>query len=151
MTSVFRKVITAYLVIWIIAIGMMPTNGWALVIPLDDSAIQTSQRANDLDQIQRHLEAKLVTQRLAELGLTPEEVQTRLAALTDDQLHAFARNLDGLQTGGDPAVTFILIFVGAVLLAILFIYAVRPLCIDRHASSAPVVVEPSPTVAPHHH
>jgi hypothetical protein len=152
MASLFRTAVTVYLAVWIIAIGTMPTDGWALVIPLDTSALQTDQRANDLGQIQRHLEAKLVTERLTELGLSSKEVQVRLSALTDDQLHQFARNLDGLQVGGDPALTFILIFVGAVLLAILFIYAVRPLFVDRHASTtAPVVVEPSHTAPPHHH
>jgi hypothetical protein len=140
----------AYLILWIIAIGILQTDGWALLIPSNAQYTDASQRDTDLPQVQRHLEGKLITQRLAELGLTTEEVQARIAGLTDEQLHQLATNLDGLQVGGDPALTFILIFVGAVLLAILFIYAVRPLFVDRHATTtAPVIVEPGHT-APHH-
>ena len=149
---VLRRTVIGYLAIWTITIGMFPSEGWTMIIPVPDSAVPAAQRANDLIEIQRHLEAKLVGQRLEELGLSSAEVQQRLSALSDAQLHQFARNLDGLQVGGDPAVTFILIFVGAVLLAILFIYAVRPLFVDHHASTtAPVVVEPTPTVPPHQH
>jgi hypothetical protein len=152
MGSMFRIGITAYLAVWITVIGMIPTDGWALMIPFETSAGPAAQRINDLEQIQRHLEAKLVSERLAELGLSSEEVTARLSTLTDEQVHQFARNLDGLQVGGiDPAVTFILIFVGAVLLAILFIYAVRPLFVDRHPTTAPVVVEPSHAPPTHHH
>jgi hypothetical protein len=155
MRIVLRNVLVSYLALWILAIGMLPTDAWALLIPSDtQSAVASTQdgaASGDLHAVQRHLEGKLVTQRLAELGLTAEEVQARLADLTDEQLHQLASNLDGLQVGGDPALTFILIFVGAVLLAILFIYAVRPLFVDRHeTSTAPVVVEPT-TVPPHHH
>jgi uncharacterized protein DUF6627 len=152
MGIVWRRILVSYLVLWIIAIGMLPTNGWALLIPSDVQYSDASQRDTDLLQVQRHLEGKLVTQRLAELGLTTEEVQARLAGLTNEQLHQLAGNLDGLQVGGDLGLTFVLIFVGAVLLAILFIYAVRPLFVDRHASApAPVVVEPGHTVPEHHH
>jgi hypothetical protein len=152
MGIVLRKILVSYLTLWILAVGMLPTDGWALLIPSDmQSAALGSEASSDLQIVQRHLEGKLVTQRLAELGLTAEEVQARLSDLTDEQLHQLASNLDGLQVGGDPALTFILIFVGAVLLAILFIYAVRPLFVDRHAeTTAPAVVEPSHT-APHHH
>jgi hypothetical protein len=155
MGMVLRKALVSYLTVWILAVGMLPTDGWALLIPSDlqsGAAVgRDGASSSDLQIVQRHLEGKLVTQRLAELGLTTEEVQARLSDLTDEQLHQLASNLDGLQVGGDPALTFILIFVGAVLLAILFIYAVRPLFVDRHATTtAPAVVEPSHTV-PHHH
>jgi hypothetical protein len=150
MTMLCRKILVGYLALSILMIGMLTNDGWAFLIPSVQQS-DPSQRDTDLSQIQRYLEGKLVTQRLADLGMTSEEVQVRLTELTDDQLNQLARNLDSLQVGGDPALTFILIFVGAVLLAILFIYAVRPLFTDGHArTTAPVIVEPGHT-APHHH
>jgi hypothetical protein len=152
MVIVYRKMLVGYLMLWILAIGMLPTDGWALLIPSVQQS-DTLQRDRDLAQIQRYLEGKLVTQRLTDLGMTTVEVQARLTELTDDELTQLATNLDSMQVGGDPALTFILIFVGAVLLAILFIYAVRPLFTNGHGherATTPVIVEPGHTV-PHHH
>ncbi len=64
-----------------------------------------------------------MAQRLSDVGLTPPEVQERLASLTDEQLHQVAQNLDGMQPGG--ALIWILIIIGAVVVALAIIGLAR--------------------------
>jgi len=58
-------------------------------------------RAAGLTTFQGFLERKVVRQRLADLGLSPEEIQARLPQMTDEQIHAVASRIEGLQAGGD--------------------------------------------------
>ena len=121
MRHLCRKGFILYFIVWLIVIGFIPNEGMAMLIPSDapmsESAI--SVRDADLQQIQTQLESKLVAQRLSDVGLTPPEVQERLANLTDEQLHQVAQNLDGLQPGG--ALILILAIIGAVVVALAII------------------------------
>jgi hypothetical protein len=94
-------------------------NSWAMLLPATD----VSGRHADLSQIQAQLETKVVQERLNALGMTSEEVQSRLQGLSDEQIHEVAQNLDGLQMGGD-ALIFILIVIGAVVLVLFLISTV---------------------------
>ena len=47
-------------------------------------------RAADAKAVQKALEAKLLRQRLRELGLSDKEIETRLSKLTDQQIHQLA-------------------------------------------------------------
>ncbi len=118
------RVLMVYVSVWLIAIGCLPDSSTAMLIPSDPGPVVTS-RAADLQTIQATLESKLVAQRLIDAGLTPSDVQARLATLSDDQLHEVAQNLDGLQPGG--ALVLILAIIGAivVILAILGLAGVR--------------------------
>ena len=113
----FRKALIMYLIAWVLVLGMIPTDGMAMVAPSDTSATAMGSRDAMMQQIQTQLESKMVSQRLSDLGLGTDEVQARLGGLTDEQLHAVAQNLDGLQTGGD--LILILAIIGAVLLLLI--------------------------------
>jgi hypothetical protein len=127
MRKACTKGFLAYFMVWLIAVGCMPTEGMAMLIPSDagvgGSAVGT--RSADLNAIQSVLESKIVTQRLADVGMTAAEIQDRLAALSDEQLHQVAQNIDGVQPGG--ALVLILAIIGAivVILAILGLAGVR--------------------------
>jgi hypothetical protein len=69
------------------------------------------------------LESKVVSQRLADLGFTPSQVQERLAALTDEQLHQVAQNLDGAKPGGE--LILILAIIGAIVVVLAIIGLAR--------------------------
>jgi hypothetical protein len=114
-----------YFVVWLIAIGCIPTEGMAMLIPSDAAlaGASVSTRVADIEQIQAQLESKLVAQRLSDVGLTPSEVQDRLAGLTDYQLHQVAQNLDGLQSGGE--LILILAIIGAVVVILAIIGLAR--------------------------
>lgn len=67
----------------------------------------TSVRDADLLALQRVLEHKVVAGKLQDYGLSPEEAQLRLAALSDAELHHLASTTRGLPTGGDGVGTLI--------------------------------------------
>lgn len=118
----FTKGLIFYLASWMVVAGMfagMPTDAYALLMPSElatGAVAPADQRVVDLEQIQSKLESKLVAQRLSDLGLTQDEVQTRMQSLTDDQLHQVVQNLDGVQMGGD--LILILAIVGVVVLVL---------------------------------
>jgi hypothetical protein len=61
----------------------------------------TSARDADLLVVERALEHKLVAQKLRDYGVKPEEVQSRLASMSDQDLHTLASASKGLPSGGD--------------------------------------------------
>lgn len=125
MRSIFLKGFIMYFTVWLVVIGFLPPEGMAMRIPSDVTMSESgiSLRDADLQQIQTQLESKLVAQRLSDVGLTPPEVQERLASLTDEQLHQVAQNLDGMQPGG--ALILILAIIGAVVVALAIIGLAR--------------------------
>ena len=125
MRKAATRVFLVYFAVWLIAIGCLPTDGAAMLIPADvgTGAISAGTRAADLSTIQSTLESKLVAQRLADIGLTAQEAHARLAALSDDQLHQVAQNLDGLQPGGE--LILILAIIGAIVVVLAIIGLAR--------------------------
>ena len=119
------RVFLLYFAVWLIAVGFLPREGMAMIIPADvgTGTISAGARSADLSTIQSALESKLVAQRLADIGLTAQEVQARLVALSDDQLHQVAQNLDGLQPGGE--LILILAIIGAIVVVLALIGLAR--------------------------
>lgn len=124
MRTTATRIYLVYFAIWLVAIGCIPTDGMAMLIPSDGAGGFTGgSRSADLRAIQSTLESKLVAQRLTDIGLTSQEVQARLAALSDDQLHQVAQNLDGLQPGGE--LILILAIIGAIVVVLAIIGLAR--------------------------
>ena len=63
----------------------------------------------------------MISQRLSEFGLTPEEVGARVTQLDDKQIHQFAQQLDEVKVGGDGGLDFV---VGLLVIAILVVILV---------------------------
>ena len=95
-----RKALACYLVLALFIIGMVPRVD-AAFSPSDALTVGPSVRAGDVDKIQTVLENKLIRQRLQDLGYSTEEISSRLAQLTDQQIHTIAQKLDDLKVGGD--------------------------------------------------
>ena len=95
-----RKWITCYLVLAMVVIGVVPSVEASF---LSSETITTggSDRSLDLQTVREALETKLVRQRLADLGFTPEEVRARIAQLSDQQIHQVAQRLDEVRIGQD--------------------------------------------------
>src|SRR5919109_3255172 len=116
--------LSVQLLIWILVLdtfvlGLVPQDAAALVAPL--TAGDESVRVADLKKVQAVVGSKLVQQRLADFGLTAEEVNARVADLSDADLHQLAMNLDGLMPGGSFGLGFLVAMV-IVLLVIVVIY-----------------------------
>ncbi len=107
-----------YLVVALCIMGFAPPLE-ASFLPSEAIASGTD-RAADLDTVQKVLESRLVQQRLQDLGFTPEEVRARLAQLSDAQIHQFAQRLDGLRVGQDGWSVFFGILVVAALVIIIY-------------------------------
>jgi len=108
----FMKHVTWYLVIAMFIIGIAPRVDAGLA-PSEIIALTQIDRTADLGKIQKVLEAKAVSERLMQFGLTQDEVQKRLIQLSDQQIHQIALQLDDLKIGQDDVL--------AVIIALLFI------------------------------
>ncbi|MGH7407294.1 MAG: PA2779 family protein, partial [Candidatus Methylomirabilales bacterium] len=88
------------LVAWMGGLATITTPAAAAPAPTH-LVLAAPDRAAGLTAVQAFLERKVVRQRLADLGLSPEEIQARLPEMTDAQIHAVASRIEGLQAGGD--------------------------------------------------
>jgi uncharacterized protein DUF6627 len=111
----YCKVLSLYLAISMILLTL-PLQGWAMFIPSKPSS---SVRQADMITIQHTLETAVVTQRLTDLGLTPEEALARINSLSDQQVHQFAGNLDSLQAGSEGVGTLIFLVLVAILVVVI--------------------------------
>jgi hypothetical protein len=93
-----RKLVMA-LVFAMTVIGMIPDMSGASVIPAGE--IGGSVRADNMATIRAALEREEVAARLADYGLTPDEVSVRMESLTDQQVAEVAARVDKINAGGD--------------------------------------------------
>lgn len=129
MRRVVSKFVVRQAIVWTLVMTtflaeLFPQDVRAMVAPpLPTTTSSTSElhRMADLQKIQAVLELKVVRQRLEDLGLTPEEINTKLSALSDDQLHQLATTLDALIPAGDGLGIVIALLVIAIL-AVILIY-----------------------------
>jgi hypothetical protein len=70
------------------SLSLIPANGSAALVPsrLADGAGMT-ERTAQIETIRQALEKEVVAQRLADYGLSAEEITARLPSLSDEQLH----------------------------------------------------------------
>jgi hypothetical protein len=113
------KQISWYVTIVMFIIGIAPRVDAAFA-PSEIIGLAQTDRSADLENIQKILEAKAVGERLKQLGFTREEIQSRLAQLSDRQIHQIALQLDNLRVGKDGALGIIIaLLVIAILVVVL--------------------------------
>jgi hypothetical protein len=113
---IFRKIVTVYMIAALLCITTAQ-SALAGFSPSISTSTSSDIRAKHLMNIRAELEKDAVAQRLADLGFSFDEVNSRLENLSDEQLHKFAMDLDQLRTGGDAIATL----VGAALFVFLVI------------------------------
>jgi hypothetical protein len=64
------------------------------------SALEATQRDRDLETVSRALATEQVRQQFEKLGVEPEQIDARVAALTDDELRTLAQRVDSMPAGG---------------------------------------------------
>jgi hypothetical protein len=114
----FMRHMAWYLVIVMFIIGIAPRLDAALV-ESEITSLTHVDRAADLGKIQKVLETKAVSNRLAQLGLTQDEIQNRLTQLSDQQIHQVATKLDDLKIGGDGFGILIAVLVVVILVIVI--------------------------------
>ena len=112
------KHVTWYLIIAMFIIGIAPKvdAGFA---PSEIIALSQGERTVDLQKIQNILEVKAVKERLSQLGLNHDEIQSKLSQLSDQQIHQIALQLDDLKIGQDALGVIIALLVIAILVVVL--------------------------------
>ena len=115
-TSLALKPLALYLAITCFVIASIPKDSLAYLV---ESQPASYSRVADMDKIQRVLESKMVSQRLQELGLSPDEINSKLAGLGDAEIHQFASRLDSLMPGGDMLIDIMALLVIAILVLVI--------------------------------
>jgi hypothetical protein len=108
------KVLALYLIISLIALTL-PAPGWAMFIPSDHAA---GTRTADIARLQSALESTVIKQRLMDYGLSSEAAATKLALLSDEQIHDLASRLDSVQAGGDVVGEVIFLLLVAIIVVV---------------------------------
>jgi ribose 1,5-bisphosphokinase PhnN len=98
--------------------------GHAMLAPADQSSPTVSQRMEDLRTVQSVLEAKIITQRLQDLGYSSEEIASKLDRLSDSQLHQVASQINSLFPAGFHGATDDILHVALTVLLIVVIVVV---------------------------
>jgi hypothetical protein len=101
-------------------LALLPTNGNAALLQsrlADGSAI--SERAARIEMVRTVLEKEVVSQRLADYGLSAAEISAKLPSLSDDQLHQLAGMSTDLAAGDGLGVLISVLVV--VLLVVLIV------------------------------
>jgi hypothetical protein len=112
------KVFVCYMVIAIVMIGLAQ-KVYAGFSPSEIVGMPSYDRVADLEKIRKVLELKVISEKLKELGLTPDETQNRLDQLSDSQIHQIAHQIDELEVGGGGLGFVIGLLVIAILVVIL--------------------------------
>jgi hypothetical protein len=116
----FRRSLVGDLVLASFVLGFLSafptTEGWAMFLP---SNLIASERREDLAKIQPFLESKIIRQRLTDFGLNQQEISSRLAQLSDQEIHDVASKIDTLQAGGGVLGTIVVLLVIAILVVVL--------------------------------
>ncbi len=113
-----KKSLTWYLVVAMFIIAIVPHAEGAFS-PSSAISLNETQRDADLAKIRTFLEAKLVKQRLEDLGFSSNEVKERLSLLSDRQLHNYAQQLDTLRAGGDGLGAVIAVLIIIILIIVI--------------------------------
>lgn len=93
-------------------LALIPSEAGAFLVPSRLSSGQTIvERSAQISSIQNALEHKIVSQRLADYGLTKDEVAAKLSTLNDEQLHQLASLSDEVGGGGVGAVIAVLLVI----------------------------------------
>jgi len=115
-----NKSIVWGLVVAMFILGIAPRLEAAFVA---SQAINSTplNRMSDLKAIQSALENKLVQQRLQDLGYLRDEINDKLALLSDQQLHNIAQKLDDLRVGQDSGLGIVIAVLVVIILVIIIV------------------------------
>ncbi|WP_028575007.1 PA2779 family protein [Desulfonatronovibrio hydrogenovorans] len=109
---VLDKRVCRFVLVFYFFLALIPSTGEASLI---ESRLSTgeamSERSEKIEAVRKALEHKVVAQRLADYGLSQEEVMARMQTMDDEQLHQLASLSDEIGGGGFGAVIAVLIIV----------------------------------------
>lgn len=106
MVEIFRKICSLLMVASMLMISLPIAPAYAAMV--DTGQLVKAQSADDdRERIIGLLERSEVQQQLQTLGVSADEVQLRVATMTDAEVHMLAGEIDRLPAGGDVVTTLI--------------------------------------------
>jgi CHASE3 domain sensor protein len=115
LSSMWTRRLALFLAVLMGVLGMAPQSEAAFV-----SSTQTAaDRTRDMDVVQKALESKLVAERLKDLGYGQDEIQLRLAQLSDQEIHQLASDIDAVAPAGDGLGILVTVLVIVILLLVI--------------------------------
>jgi len=135
LTAFYARPLALYLALSFLALSSVAGPAEAMLLPAapvaGPAAGPAAGRTADRERVQQALESRVLQQRLMDYGLSPEETAERIDALSDEQLHQLASNIDALQPGGDAVSTVLaLALIAGLVVLIIFILQGR-IAIER--------------------
>jgi hypothetical protein len=124
LSAFYARPLIVYLIAALVAVSAAAGPAEAMLLPASPSAMHAKAdiRAADRTTVQKVLESATLRQKLLDYGLTPEMTEARLSALSDEELHRLATNLDAVQAGGDGlSALFALVVIAALVVLIIFL------------------------------
>jgi len=109
MTKKFKKILATLLILSTTLVGV-PTVGVAAPIGTD-TLVQLNQRGELLSRIQAQLTREDVRAQFLARGVSPTEVDARIAALSTEELQMLSVQLDELPAGGSLLAVIGVVFV----------------------------------------
>ena len=122
--ELLKRSIVVYLAAAMVVLTAVPADVHAMFLPSSLPHTQDGSamgRQKNLDQLQKLLESRVISQRLSDLGFSQEEVSSRLDRLSDEQIHYFATHLESVQAGGDAALGIIIALLIIAILVVLLL------------------------------
>src|SRR4051794_12628331 len=103
-TSLLIKGIAVTLVLAVFVTWSGSDLAQAMLVPTQTAhdAVK-SARAQDVNTVQAALENKVISQRLANFGLSKEEINTRLGRMSDSEIHRVAMQIEKQNPAGDAS------------------------------------------------
>lgn len=95
----FFKQTAVVMVILMAILGMVPRVDAAFIGSPGTS--DHGFKAGDVETVRQFLEMKAVKNRLEAMGYSSDEIQDRLSALSHEEIHQLARNINSLTVAGD--------------------------------------------------
>lgn len=109
-------------ILFVLALVLLSVPAFAGPVPSKTADLQSLEsREADLSSIRNVAAQEEVAKVLAEHGFTQEEVNQRLAEMSDQDLQQLSQNLDQLQAAGLTRQEWIWILIGAVAALVLII------------------------------
>lgn len=115
--ALFSRPLVWYMVMAMMIISSIPRESAAGLIPSQMAA--EGARLAHIATVQAALESKVVAQRLTDLGLNADEVKTKVASFSNEDLHSLASHVDQLNAGGDAAGVVISLLIIALLVVLI--------------------------------
>jgi hypothetical protein len=115
MNTLFMRMTSRLLIATILSFALPLQSTYAVMVTTDQAA-QSVQSRSERERISTFLDRKDVRNEMQAQGIDANATKARVAALTDEEVHKIAGNMDKLPAGGDGGVLEILLTVFVVLL-----------------------------------